>query len=131
MSKEQITNFIEEIQTNNDLREKLRVEDVIDVAAFIKAANDAGFDFTAEEWDEYDKQVNEARNVKLADDDLDKVSGGGLFGDCPKKYDELLCSVSMCKNYNTKIRFTGPDGSMCFKIYKYCSKGYYDEEKGI
>jgi len=101
MSKEQIKNFIEELKTNSDLQQRHRTEKTANGLSLMEIANAAGYDFTETEWDEY-ARAEEAKNVKLSDDELEKVSAGGLFGDCPGHYDYVLCVLSLCRNYNKK-----------------------------
>lgn len=125
MSKEQIKDFLLELKKSTNLQQRLKAGNVTERSAFIKIANDAGFDFTAEEWREYAKQVNEARNVKLTDDELDKVSAGGLGGltQCPEKYDYWLCMASFCPNVRSRMVVNKTS-------YSYCLNGFWDEEKG-
>lgn len=101
MSKGQIKNFIEELKKNSDLQQKLRTENAAKSLSLIEIAKAAGYDFTAAEWDEYAK-AEEMMNAKLSDDELDNVSAGGLFGNCPEKYDYVLCVLSLCRNYDKR-----------------------------
>ncbi|WHH58787.1 Nif11-like leader peptide family natural product precursor [Petroclostridium sp. X23] len=126
MSKEQIVFFLNEIKANPDLQHKLKSIKKEDEREFIKIANEAGFGFTAEEWSKY---LNDMRKEKkeLTDDELDNISGGGLFGitKCPERYDWLLCKLSYCPNVKKKTMYhpvyRTPIGS-----YEYCCKGFWD-----
>lgn len=80
MSKEQIQSFLEEVKANPDLRQKLNAIKADKLSA-IKAANDSGYDFTADEWDDFLNAQMEAQNVKLSDDELASASGGLVLAD--------------------------------------------------
>lgn len=42
-----------------------------------------------------------AENRQLSEDELMAVTGGGLLGDCPERYDFILCLISSCPNMTT------------------------------
>ena len=123
MSKGNIKKFIEECKENLVLQQKLRTLKPSDEAEFNKIVNEAGFDFSVEEWREYMSEISAVREGKLSDNELASVSAGGLFGDCPQKYDDWLCISSFCPNVKER-RIS------CKASYRFCQKGFWDEEKG-
>ncbi len=98
MGKEQIRDFLEEVKTNANLQQKLNNEGITHESAVVKIANEAGFEFTVDGWLDYAKNVR-TEKIEIGDDELDKVTGGGLFGIdlCQKRWDQLLCAISMCQ----------------------------------
>lgn len=130
MAKEQIKRFLEEVKSNADLQKQLSGVETTNEGAFVKIANLAGFDFTVDEWLEYAENV-QPEKVKISDDELEKVAGGGLFGIdlCQKRWDMLYCQISMCRQlrlehdgkasgYNSKGNITR----------RYCLIGHFDQK---
>jgi|GEM_PF-5614257 len=93
--KEQITRFLGELKSDSKLLEELKNKKNEGSAFLADFAKEKGFDFTAGEWLEYSQSIRK-ENAELGDSELAGVSGGGLFGECPKKQDFLLCIFSLC-----------------------------------
>ncbi len=132
MGKEQIKDFLEEVKTNADLQQKLNDEGITNESEVVKIANVAGFDFTVDEWLDYAKNVRPEK-IEIGDDELDKVSGGGLFGIdlCQKRWDQLLCAISMCRQlrleYDGKVTQYNSLGNV---TRRYCLNGHFDQKLG-
>jgi len=77
MSKENILKFKDELQKRPELQQKLK--EAKNVETLVVLAKAEGFDFTKEEFMELGKEVMQSR--KLSDDELDKVSGGGIYNE--------------------------------------------------
>jgi len=90
MSKENVAKLKDELQKRPELQQKLK--EVKDVETLVVLAKAEGFDFTKEEFMKFEKEVMQSK--KLSDDELDKVSGGGLY----TSYDYLKTTVGYgCK----------------------------------
>jgi len=75
MSKENVAKFKDEFQKSPELQQKFK--EAKNVEALVALAKAEGFDFTKEEFMELGKEAMQSR--KLSDDELDKVSGGGIY----------------------------------------------------
>ena len=132
MGKEQIKDFLEEVKTNADLQQKLNDEGITNESEVVKIANVAGFDFTVDEWLDYAKNVRPEK-IEIGDDELDKVSGGGLFGIdlCQKRWDQLLCAIAMCQQlrleHDGKATKYNSVGNV---TRRYCLNGHFDHKLG-
>lgn len=73
-AKEQLKSFLEAVNADNDLQEKLKAagDDVDTLVAIAKAA---GFSMISAEWLE---KAQEAAEVELSDEELEAVTGGIL-----------------------------------------------------
>lgn len=142
MSKKTIKEFIEELKGNRELQQKLLKINTSDEASFIKIINEAGYDFTVEEWNKYVNQKSELINERLSDDELNQVSGGLFHIDlCPKKFDSFLCQPALgfvggCSHAKHR-QFSRLKGNVMnntqeqvYYDYGYCDLGYWDEETG-
>jgi predicted ribosomally synthesized peptide with nif11-like leader len=100
MSKDALAGFMSKLAKDSALQEELRGlaegsgdDAAVPTEAFVEFAQDKGFEFTAEE----------AMGVfEMSDDDLDSVSGGGVFA----KYDGLEDKVGY-KMMASRIGFKG------------------------
>jgi predicted ribosomally synthesized peptide with nif11-like leader len=132
MGKGQIKDFLEEVKTNADLQQKLNDESVTNESDVVKIANLAGFDFTADEWLNYTKNV-QTEKIEISDDELGKVAGGGLFGIdlCQKRWDQLLCAIAMCQQlrleHDGKATKYNSVGNV---TRRYCLNGHFDHKLG-
>jgi len=113
MSKENISKFKDELQKRPELQQKLK--EAKDMEAFVALAKAQGFDFTAKEFTECGKDV--IKSGKLSDEDLDKVSGGGIYTSAG----ELKTTIGYTCQYwqpshNTWVAVRGCCGS-CFFWY--------------
>ena len=128
MSKESAKKLIIELQTNETL--KAKVNGITDPEQLLKIAVDAGYDVTAEELIEADRErrAEQAKNTdeKLSLDDLEGVAGGVLGdGDDAPDGHEMGCAISYhvrawseennvwCSNY-----YYGKNCEMQFMIKK-------------
>ena len=81
MSTEQVKSFMEEVKSNKNLQEKLgalptdNMEEAISQG--LKIANEAGFDFSKEDFLTYNTQ--NVQETELSNSDLEQVSGGGTY----------------------------------------------------
>ena len=75
MSKEQLNAFLEKVQGDTSLREKLNA--VTTPEAAIEIAKDAGFAITAE-----DIQSMQSTTIELSDDELEGAAGGQRLRGC-------------------------------------------------
>ena len=95
MSMETAKRLIEELQTNDEL--KAKVQDITDPAQLVKAAVEAGYEVTAEEMTEAEKEfrAEKAQKTRLSIEELDAVAGGAVWQgeDAPDGH-ELGCGVS-------------------------------------
>ncbi len=95
MSKETAKKLIAELQTNEEI--KAKVQGITDPVQLVKIAADAGFDVTAEEMTEAEKEfrAEKAKKTRLSAEELDAVAGGGLwFGEAAPDGHELGCVLS-------------------------------------
>ena len=97
MSKETEKKLINELQTNEEL--KAKVKGITDPAQLLKIAVDAGYDVTVEEMIEAEKEkrAEQARNTdeKLSLDDLEAAAGGvSGNGETASDGHEMGCDVS-------------------------------------
>lgn len=135
MSKKTIEEFVEELKVNRELQQKLSKINTSDEASFIKILNEAGYDFTMDEWDKYVNQKSKLMNEKLSDDELNQISGGLFHIDlCPKKFDSFLCQKALgfiggCSHAKHRqfSRYDKNDAQVYYD-YGYCDLGYWDEE---
>ncbi len=74
MSKETAKKLIADLQTNDELKAKIRGQ-------LVKAAAGAGYDVTTEEMAEAEKQFisERTKKTKLSSDELDAVAGGVMW----------------------------------------------------
>lgn len=77
MSMTEVERFSADIRSDEALQDSAKGLGT-DVDAFIKLANDKGYDFTKDELVEHAKALSENAETKLDDDDLDKVAGGAI-----------------------------------------------------
>ncbi|OPL07850.1 MAG: hypothetical protein AVO33_02985 [delta proteobacterium ML8_F1] len=92
--KENIRVYIKKLATDKALQEKIQKAGTL--GEIVTIAREDGFDFTEEEWS---SQASPIREETLADDELDRVTGGwlgGLIDNCPKTYNYYLCYLSWC-----------------------------------
>lgn len=86
MAKENVGKFYEELAKNAELQEKIKQaeenydgdtadKDLAVNTIIIPLAKEHGFDFTAQELREYEKEQMQAHN--LSEEELENVSGGG------------------------------------------------------
>ena len=68
MSEEQLKAFLEKVQGDTSLQEKLKAEGA-DFVAIVAIAKAAGFSITTED-------LNSHRQVELSDDELEAAAGG-------------------------------------------------------
>ena len=97
MSKENAKKLIAELETNAEL--KAKVSGITDAAQLVKIAVDAGYDVTAEELIEADREhrAEQAKNTdeKLSLDDLEAAAGGvSGNGETASDGHEMGCDVS-------------------------------------
>ncbi|MBO6302909.1 MAG: Nif11-like leader peptide family RiPP precursor [Ruminiclostridium sp.] len=95
MSKETAKKLIAELQTNEEL--KAKIEGITDPAEMVKIAASAGYDVTVEEMLEAEKEfkAEQSHKTKLSVDEIEAVSGGGLWqSDDGKDGHELFCTAS-------------------------------------
>ena len=74
MSEEQLKAFIEKVQGDDSLQEKLKAAANPDVVVSI--AKEAGFSISA---DQLTKRLNSPESVELSDEQLAMVSGGDYY----------------------------------------------------
>ncbi len=126
MSKENIMKFQEVLAQKPELLERLKGARTPEAVA---AAQAEGFDFTAEELEEYGKAA--APTGKLADDELEKVVGGLYDGD-----GNLIVTVAYgCQYWEAGfdwIAVKGQCGSCKYMIgasfYSYCQNRKNNEK---
>jgi len=70
MSEEQLKAFLEAVNTDPELREK--VKGAADLDAAVAIAKEAGFDVSKEDWLKHQAQ----QSLKMSDEDLERVAGG-------------------------------------------------------
>ncbi len=103
MSKETAKKLIAELQTNNEL--KAKIKDISDPAQLVKAATDAGYNVTAGEMiaAEKDFRTEKAKKTKLSVEELDAVAGGDWWRgeDAPDGH-EMGCWASYHDYYYQK-----------------------------
>ena len=75
MSEEQLKAFLEKVQGDTSLQEKLKA--AASPEAAIEIANDAGFSITAE-----DVQSMQSATVEVSDEELEGAAGGTRGGGC-------------------------------------------------
>jgi predicted ribosomally synthesized peptide with nif11-like leader len=132
VGKEQIRDFLEEVKTNANLQQKMNDEGITNESEVVKIANAAGFDFTVDDWLDYAKSARPEK-IEIGDDELDQVAGGGLFGIdlCQKRWDQLLCAISMCRQlrleYDGKATKYNSQGNV---TRRYCLNGHFDHKLG-
>ena len=84
MSAEQLKAFVEAVQADEGLQEKLsastdgEIDTPLEAAAVVAIAKDAGFTITAGDLLRADAEAI----LELSDEELEKVAGGGNIGDC-------------------------------------------------
>ena len=95
MSKETAQKLITELQTNKEL--KAKIKGITDTEQLVKAAVDAGYDVTAEEMTAAEKEFRseKAKKTKLSVEELDAVAGGAVWKgeDAPDGH-EMGCLAS-------------------------------------
>ncbi len=122
MSKETAKRLIEELQTNEELQAKIK--GITDPVQLVKAAVDAGYDVTAGELTEAEKEfrAEKAKKTKLSVEELEAVAGGMVWHgeDAPDGH-EMGCVVSYHDyDYQEKA------GIWCEDNY-YCDMGVRDQ----
>jgi len=68
MSEEQLKAFLEKVQGDTSLQEKLKA--AADANAVVAIAKEAGFSFSADE-------INNAQSRELSEEEMESVAGGG------------------------------------------------------
>ena len=89
MNEEQLLR-LQEAQKDDSWLKKVRMATTAD--ELVRLYEEKGIDFKKEEISVYPLKQTRL----LGDDELEEVAGGGLFGDCPQRYDLLLCELSLC-----------------------------------
>ncbi len=122
MSKETAKKLIAELETNAEL--KAKVSGITDAAQLVKIAVDAGYDVTAEELIEADREhrAEQAKNTdeKLSLDDLEGAAGGRTWeGEDASDGHEMGCTAC----YHGKS-YSEENNEWCQKIYYYPGGGY-------
>ncbi len=84
MSEEQLSALLAKLKEDAGLQEKLK--GAADLDAAVSMAQEAGFDVSKADWSKYQTE----QTLELSDEDLEGVSGGGLF---TKGVDTLVCCV--------------------------------------
>ena len=102
MAKETAKKLIAELQTNEELRAKVKgITDITDRAEMVKIAVEAGYDVTVEEMLEAEREFKEqiaqktdAQSMELSVDELESTAGGAFGnGDISKDGRELGCAI--------------------------------------
>ncbi|WHH58784.1 Nif11-like leader peptide family RiPP precursor [Petroclostridium sp. X23] len=113
MSKESVKMFLSVFKQDEALKAKLnKVKTEDEVMGVIK---EAGFDLMFDEL----KEIWKREGVKLTDDELDDVSGGGLFGIdlCQNTYSYILCELSFCSHFRKELIDRDIHGNRTYKRY--------------
>ena len=125
MSKETAKKLIAELQTNEEL--KAKVQGITDPGQLVKAAVDAGYDVTAGELTEAEKEfrAEKAKKTKLSVEELDAVAGGAVWNgeDAPDGH-EMGCFTSY-HHYD----YQKDTGIWCQESY-YCEQNYEEHSSG-
>ena len=74
MSEEQLSALLAKLKEDAGLQEKLK--GAADLDAAVAMAKDAGFDVSKADWLKHQAK----QTLKLSDEELDKVAGGGAMG---------------------------------------------------
>ena len=74
MSEEQLSALLAKLKEDAGLQEKLK--GAADLDAAVTMAKDAGFDVSKADWLKHQAK----QTLKLSDEELDKVAGGGAMG---------------------------------------------------
>ncbi len=128
MSKENAKKLIAELQTNEEL--KAKIKGITDPAQLVKIAADAGYDVTAEELIEADRKqrAEQAANTdeKLSIDDLEGAAGGAAWRseDAPDGH-EMGCFWSY-HGYS----YQQENGLWCNQAH-YCNSSYESKPDDI
>lgn len=122
MSKETAKKLMAELETNEEL--KAKVNGITDPEQLLKIAVDAGYDVTAEELIEADRErrAEQAKNTdeKLSLDDLEGAAGGRTWeGEDASDGHEMGCTAC----YHGKS-YSEENNEWCQKIYYYPGGGY-------
>ncbi len=117
MSKETAKKLIAELQTNNEL--KAKIKDISDPAELAAKAVEMGYDVTLDELVEAEKKfkTEKAKKTRLSVEELETVAGGMVWQgeDAPDGH-EMGCAVSYHDYYYQK-----DTGTWCKDNY-YCDQ---------
>ena len=124
MSKETAKKLMAELETNEEL--KAKVNGITDPEQLLKIAVDAGYDVTAEELIEAEKErrAEQAKNTdeKLSLDDLEGAAGGRRWGgDDASDGHEMGCDI--CYHHKS---WSVENDEWCTKSYYVCKGGIWD-----
>jgi predicted ribosomally synthesized peptide with nif11-like leader len=120
MDNEKLLKQLEEAKKDSEWVEKVRKATTRE--ELIQVYKEKGIDLQ-EEINAY--EMNRKSEV-LNDEELTNIAGGGLFGDCPQRYDWLLCQISRCCHYKEDLGKPTWD-----KYIQYCDLGYFRNVKSL
>ena len=123
MSKETARKLITELQTNEEL--KAKVKGITDPGQLLKIATESGFDVTMEDLVEAEKEYRNtlAKNTDetLSSEDLEAAAGGSFwFGEGASDGHEMGCTA--CYHGND---WSVENGSYCTSSW-FCQHQHYD-----
>ena len=124
MAKETAKKLIAELQTNEELRAK--VKGITDRAEMVKIAVEAGYDVTLEELTEAEREYK-AEMAKRADElSADELEGaaGGIFWSSEENKDGKEFNCIYC-NLNEEYQVDNKE--WCNKVYT-CEQNYKDQK---
>ena len=94
MSEEQLKAFLEKVQGDTSLQDKLKeaaADNTVDIKAVAEIAQEAGFNITREGIKEFiDKAANPTTIEELSDEALQGVSGGAISFDVNRFFEKSV-----------------------------------------